>query len=293
MPEEQERLTVGPNTYFIDVDDPYINSAEFVRLREQDRAITSSMPLFPVGFDPRGKRIIDIACGPGGWIRECIHQEPGIDEIWGIDNNKQVIGYAAKHVATRNNKRVSFALMNVLEPLDFEDEYFDYVNIRFVTGVLERDEKVWLKLIRECMRILKSGGTFRLTESEMSWMPNAEATNTMLYALMQVMWKRGKAFASWQLAVTPVLSHVLREAGLVDLQEQILSLDYSHGTDLHKLVIADTIHVMQVSRVGLVKLGGIPEEQFDTLFEQMCVETSRPDFKARWPIPTWTGRKPE
>lgn len=284
---------LGEQTYIVDTSDPYINSAEFVRLRKQDRAVTTSMDLFPAGFDPRGKKILDVACGPGGWIREAIRIQPEIEEIWGIDNNRRVLSYASSHTTTRQNKRVKFALMNILDPLAFEDGYFDYVNIRFITGVLERSEEVWLKLFTECLRILKPGGTFRLTESEMSWISLATSTNAMAFGVMQMMWNMGKAFSHWQLAVTPVLGDILEQAGLVDLQEQIIALNYSYGTELHEPVVGDMINIMQVSKQRLISLGGIHEEQYDELFEGMLKETSSPKFRARWPLPSWTGRKPE
>jgi ubiquinone/menaquinone biosynthesis C-methylase UbiE len=289
----EEGLTKGPKTYFADTDDPLINSAEFVRLREQDRAVTVSMDLFPAGFDPRGKKILDVACGPGGWIRECVRKEPEIAEIWGIDNNKRVLSYATNHPTTKQNKRVKFGLMNILEPLEFPDGYFDCVNLRFITGVLDRSEEAWLKLFNECLRILKPGGFLRDTESEMSWIPLAPSTNTMLYALMQFMWKRDKAFASWQMAVTPIVADVLGQLSLTDVREQVIALNYSHGTELHKLVVGDMIHIMQVVRAGIISLGGIPEDQYDDLLAKMNEEMYGPKFRARWPLVSWTGRKPE
>lgn len=295
-----ESLTLGQNTYFIPTDDPTVNSAEFVRLGKQDYAVTESMDLKPrilnpEGkdiFDPTGKDILDVCCGTGGWIRKMVRVYPGIKRIVGFDNNKKIIADAQNHIATRNNKRVQYELMNLVElPWDFPDASFDYVNIRFISGVLSRDITTWRATFAECLRILKPGGVFRLTESEMSWMPYAPATNRMIFAMMQVMWEMGKAFANWQIAVTPILSKLLKESGLVNIQKQIIALDYSYGTELHAPVVEDSLYVMQVSRKGLIRFGGIPEEEFDALFEEMRKEVHSPNFLGTWPLVSWVARK--
>lgn len=291
---DDDSLTVGENTYFIATDDSTINSAEFVRLSKQDQAVTASMDLLPAGFDPTNKSILDVCCGTGGWIREVERLHPEVKEIVGFDNNKKVIASAQQQAVTKHCKHVRYELMNLVEiPWEFPDASFDYVNVRFISGVLSRDVETWRATFAECLRILKPGGVFRLTESEMSWIPDAPATNRMLYALMQVMWKMGKSFASWQIAVTSKLSLLLQQSGLVDIQRQAILLDYSHGENLHAPVVEDSLYVMQVSRKGIINLGGIPEGEFDTLFEQMHKEVHSPDFLAVWPLISWVARKPE
>jgi ubiquinone/menaquinone biosynthesis C-methylase UbiE len=292
---EEEVLTLGKNTYFIDTTDMSINSAEFVRLLKQDTLMNVEMKeqidVFPDGYVPTEESaILDVACGPGGWLRDVALDYPNIT-LKGIDNNKKVIDFARNHEQTSHNQNVSFELMNILDPFDFADETFDFINIRFVTGVLSTNEEEWLTLMKECHRLLRPGGYLRITESEMSWIAHAPVTNRFLYALMQVMWTAGKSFSSWQLAITPMIEEFFGVCQFTDIKQTLLGIDYSYGMKAHNAVIEDTLMIMKISRKPLISIGGIPGDEFDPLFKQMAQETKGERFRATWPIVITDGRK--
>lgn len=60
---------------------------------------------------------------------------------------------------------VTFQHGNVLEGLPFEDESFDFINLRFFMLALKRDQ--WAIVMKEIYRLLKPGGCLQSLESGM------------------------------------------------------------------------------------------------------------------------------
>src|SRR5438874_12617188 len=148
------------NVYFNDPE----NVAEMARLLGQDRLITEGMGgLFPERFDLSGiHRILDVACGPGGWALEVALKYPQI-EVVGIDISQAMITYAQAQVQVQGLENASFQVMDIQKPLNFPDGSFDLVNARFINFL---PAATWPQLMQEFGRITRSGGVIRLTESE-------------------------------------------------------------------------------------------------------------------------------
>src|SRR5260370_28635541 len=110
------------------------SGAEMARLLDQDRLITNGMGgLFPELSNDFSRiyRILDGACGPGGWALEIAFKYPEI-EVVGFDVSKAMIDYANVQARVQGLENASFRLMNLLKPLDFSDNSFDFSNVRFV-----------------------------------------------------------------------------------------------------------------------------------------------------------------
>src|SRR5574337_629667 len=79
------------NTYLFDSE----SASEMARLISQDLLVTKHMGgLLPENPDFSGiKRVLDVACGPGGWTMEVAFAHPDI-EVVGIDISRIMIDYA-------------------------------------------------------------------------------------------------------------------------------------------------------------------------------------------------------
>src|SRR6266568_7112831 len=88
----------GDSVYFNDPE----NVAEMARLLGQDRLITKGMGgLFSERSDLSGiHRILDAACGPGGWALEVASTYPEI-EVVGFDVSQAMIDYARVQAQAR------------------------------------------------------------------------------------------------------------------------------------------------------------------------------------------------
>ncbi len=164
------------------------SGAEMARLLDQDRLITKGMGgLFPErsnGFSGM-HRVLDGACGPGGWALEVAFTHPDI-EVVGFDISQAMIDYANGQARVQALDNASFHVMNLLKPLDFPNSSFDLVNVRFVNFL---PAATWPQFVHELARITHSGGFIRLTESEwwyFSTSPALETLNSMVIQAIKV-----------------------------------------------------------------------------------------------------------
>ena len=131
----QTRHRSNGNNYFIDIE----STTEMARLINQDRLFTENMGgLFPELQDISSMHdILDIACGPGGWILDVATAFPEIRAV-GIDVSHTMIEYARASAWSRGLDNASFLVMEALEPLEFADDSFDMVNARSIIGFMPR-----------------------------------------------------------------------------------------------------------------------------------------------------------
>src|SRR5205807_5280187 len=165
--------TINPqdeNTYFIDAE----SGAETARLLNQDRLITSHMGgIFPARFDLSNvKDVLDIGCGPGGWVLDVAFAYPEMNVV-GIDISQTTIEYARAQAKVQLLDNVSFKVMDATRPLAFPDNSFDFINARFIFAFMPTS--AWPKLLQECIRLTRPGGTIRLTEFDVYGVTNSPA----------------------------------------------------------------------------------------------------------------------
>src|SRR5947209_5536321 len=117
------------NAYFNDPE----SGAEMIRLIDQDRLITKGMGgLFAEQSDLSGiNRVLDVGCGPGGWVLEMAFAYPQI-EVVGFDVSEAMINYARTRAQVQHLNNAHFHVMDARQPLNFSDNSFDLVNARFV-----------------------------------------------------------------------------------------------------------------------------------------------------------------
>jgi SAM-dependent methyltransferase len=119
----------NPSTYFVHSQH---DEAEMIRLLLQDQFITAGMGGMLAGLErPEAfQRVLDVACGPGGWVLEMASLYPTM-QITGIDISWRMIEYArAQAQARRLLRQVEFQVMDAMRPLEFPDNTFDLVTLR-------------------------------------------------------------------------------------------------------------------------------------------------------------------
>src|SRR5260370_35310656 len=128
MPEHIDpRGQDNPSNYFVE---DRSSNPEMIRLMIQDRTITEGVggPLSEQADHASLHRIIDIGCGPGGWLLETAFRYPHV-ELTGIDISWRMIEHArAEEQSRKLSDRVEFLVMDALRLLDFHDGSFDLVN---------------------------------------------------------------------------------------------------------------------------------------------------------------------
>lgn len=234
--------------------------------------------------------ILDIACGPGGWVLDVARTYPEI-EVTGIDVSEPMIRYANASARVRGFDNAHFYVMNALEPLDFPDDSFDLVNARSLLGFMT--PTAWSALIEECKRILRPGGVLRLTEFDKG-IYNSAACGQYWETFARALYITGRSFSpdGRQFAVIPQLGRLMRDAGFQGVQNRAHAMDHSSGTDAYGIWYQLYKITCKLLEPFLVASGATTSEEFERMYQQMLVEIQSEQFCGMELFLTVWGEKP-
>jgi ubiquinone/menaquinone biosynthesis C-methylase UbiE len=265
-----------PSTYFLQ---DRSNEAELKRLRLQDQMATLIMGGYlPEQSDPTHfQRVLDVACGTGGWLIELATLAPRTARYTGVDISERMLETARTHArAQQVNERVTFLQMDALRMLEFPAASFDLVNQRFAMSYMRTWD--WRKLLEEFHRIARPGGVIRLTESDLTYQSSSPALVRLFHQLGEALYSSGHLFARHEEGIADRLAGLLQQyAGLRDVQTRVAVLDYRAGTPAGDLFAQDMIHAFQTSLPFLQKWTHVPAD-YEALYQQMVTEVQQPDF---------------
>lgn len=276
------------NTYF--VQDKQLKE-ELVRLTLQDRLLTTSMGgVLPEQTDPSAfQRVLDIGSGSGSWVIEMARTYPSMSLV-GIDINPGTVEYANTQAREHSlTDRVQFQVMDALKKLEFPDETFDLVNLRFGIGYLRTWD--WPELLSEMLRVAHPGGIIRLTEPDVIQTSNSPAHMKLQDMLQCAFYKSGHLFENESTGLTAHLANFLKRYGLRQVQTKDYALEYKAGTPEGQTYYQDNAHAMNTGRPYLAKWGCL-DANYDALCQQMLKEMQQSDFHATWKLTSAWGSKP-
>lgn len=277
------------NTYLFDPE----SAEELARLLNLDRFVTRNMggPLTGVVDPSLLHNVVDLACGPGGWVLDVAFAYPHL-KITGVDISQVMIQYAQMRAHSQGLDNASFQVMDITKPLDFADGSVDLVNARFLFSVLLRD--AWQPFIAECYRILRPGGLLRLTEMIDPAITTSAACERRQQLSFEAQWRMGYGFSptGQTLGVATVLPHFLRKEGYQQVSHTAYALDFSADTDAWWEVYRDAEIVGLLLQPLLIHSGVATIEEADALYRQMLTEMHAEDFCGMWHYMTVYGTKP-
>src|SRR6266581_1186890 len=267
------------------------NEEELLRLVGQDRLVTASMGgVLPEQADPSAFRhVLDVACGPGGWVIEAAQAYPEMLLV-GIDINQPLIEYARAQAAAHHvDDRVKFHVMDALRILEFPDASFDLVNLRFAISFVRTWD--WPILLKKLLQVVRPGGMVRLTDEEVIHQSNSPASMQFCEMLLCALFRSGHLFAQESTGLTAHLAPLLSRYGCQQVQTRAYALQYRAGTPEGQAYVEDGVHVLRTLRPFLQKWGCMSKD-FDAIRDQALEEIRRPDFSATWHLLTAWGIKP-
>jgi ubiquinone/menaquinone biosynthesis C-methylase UbiE len=288
MPASPEPFTRQPNTYVLDAE----SAAEMARLMRQEQLLTSGMGgVFPEPIDLSGvERVLDLACGPGGWALEVAYTYSDM-RVVGVDISERMIAYANAQAQVQQRSNVTFQVMNVLKPLDFPAGSFDLVNARLISTFVQRSQ--WSILFEECLRVLRPGGTMRLTEVQlgMSNKPMFEkAFQQCLRALHAV--EMSFSPSGFYHSTVQMLPSFFRRSGLSIVGHMAHFIEFSTGTPAHESFYDDCAMMFHLVEPLMTKIGLATREDWYVLYQKALAEMHEEDFCAAWMLLTVWGNKP-
>ena len=280
--------SANEGSYVIDAE----SASEMARLMHQDHLMTERMGgLFPPTLDlSQVHDVLDLACGPGTWVLEVAYANPEIEAV-GLDISSRMIRYAQARAQSQQLPNAHFEVADILQPLEFEDDSFDFVNARTIVGFMM--PSLWPGLLQECRRVSRPGGIIRLTELELglSNSPANEKINGLL-SKAGYLAKRSYSPDGLHIGITPMLSRFLRNAGCEDIQYAAHAIDFSAGSPAHEEFFQNMMIGLQLLQPFLLRLKVITQEEIDQLYQQALTEVQSDDFCAvMYYLSAW-GRKP-
>lgn len=284
----QENQPKSGNVYFSNPE----SSGEMSRLLGQDRLFTEGMGGLLAEFDDlaRFHRVLDIACGPGGWAQELAMAHPEM-EVVGFDISQTMIDYARASAEAHQLANLTFYVMDLQKPLDFDDNSFDLVNSRFINFL---PAAAWPRLMSELNRITRPRGIIRMTESEWWYFSNSPALESLNAMLIRALKAQGGSFSKSGrfTGVLPMLGQLLQDCGLINIQQKSHVIDYSYGSKAHEGFRQDARANFKLFQPFIIRMGVATQEELDHLYEQMLTEMASEHFRGlMFPYTIW-GEKP-
>ncbi len=248
------------------------------RLQLQDRFITSVLggPLPEQPEPTRFSRVLDVACGTGGWLIELAKSFQGIPELMGVDISKRMVEVASAAAKEQQVQgRVSFCVMDALSLVGLPDNSFDLTNLRLALSFLRRWE--WSQALRELQRVTRPGGIIRLTESDL---PDQSTSPTLLRLcrlLAQAYSQAGKYFQAQANGVSDELASLLVQQGIQNVQTEVHRLEIRAGTEYGQFFFDDMKYLFRTNVPFLQKWTKVPPD-YEVLYRHMLSEMKQPDF---------------
>ncbi|KAI7875283.1 S-adenosyl-L-methionine-dependent methyltransferase [Lichtheimia hyalospora FSU 10163] len=214
-----------------------------------------------------GAKILDVGCGPGTWLMDVATERPDC-ELFGVD----MCNVFPSDIRPPN---VQFMHGNVLERLPFDDNTFDFINMRFLMLALRQDE--WIIALKEILRVLKPGGCFQSLESGMMDRGN-EFCLWVGKTFIDVMRSRGQ-----EPYIAFTLESILKEAGF-NFVKSIQRDTYLDKPDpLNREFLWDIRNIVKSTQPFLAGPLGVPPDQYSRFLDKFEAECQKPPG-ARWMI---------
>ena len=275
-----------PNTYFVqDMND----EKEVERLIIQDEMITGVMGgVLPEQENPTFSRVLDIACGTGGWLMKLAQEYP-IVEGQGVDVNAKMMEYArTKAEQCGLSSRVHFQVMDATLMLRFPEQTFDLVNLRLGHSFLRTWD--WPKMISEMLRVTRPGGTVRLVESYLVPTSTSAALTEIFMTIVRADFASGRLREEIPSGMANQLAPMLHQYGAKDVQSKAIVVAGQQGTKVRDAFYQDVFHLVHTLRPFLHKFANVGKD-FDELGRQALQDMQEPDFESSATVVVAWGKK--
>ncbi len=287
MATPQESSQESPSTYIVQ---DRSNQQELTRMAIQDQLLTVSMGgVLPEQTSPLSlQRVLDVGCGPGGWLIEMAKTNPSITQLIGVDISDKMLDYArAQALAQQVDERVTFQKMDALRMLEFPQAYFDLVNQRLGSSYLRNWD--WRKLLQEYRRVLRPNGILRITEGDMVTESSSPSYLRFNQLIFQALNQAGHFLVAEPNGVTSQLSNLMTQYGFQQIQTRTSQVSYLSGTPLGQRYFEDASHASHTLLPFLQKWLNVPQDYQD-ICQQMLHDMQQPDFSATWNLLTVWGK---
>jgi ubiquinone/menaquinone biosynthesis C-methylase UbiE len=232
---------------------------------------------------------MDVGSGSGGWVFTTARTYPEMNLI-GIDISQRMVDYARRQAKDLQlDGRVEFHVMDALLLLEFPNDYFDLVNLRFGVGYLRTWD--WPKMISEMLRVCRPGGVIRVTECEVGGQSSSSAIMQIYDMLTCALFRSGHLFEEKKSGLIDHLVPLLTRHGCQQVQSRICVAAPQVGTPEATAASENIVAMCRVSRPFLEKWGCLASD-YDTISQQVLEQLQDPESPGSTTLLTVWGNKP-
>jgi ubiquinone/menaquinone biosynthesis C-methylase UbiE len=175
--------------------------------------------------------------------------------------------------------------MDALRRLDFPGASFDLIHQRAGMSWLRKWE--WNKLLTECRRVVRPGGTICISEMNVLVESNSPALTQLSHISLKAFAHSGRLFVPESDGLTGQLEHLLTQCAFEHIEARVYPLIFRAGTDAGQDFYEYMWRFYRVALPFLQKWTALPDN-YQQMYQQALKEMLRPDFVATW---TWVSVK--
>src|SRR5437588_10611152 len=270
------------------------SQAEMVQLIATDQLFTRAMgwllPEQPEQTIAQLHDVLDIGCGPGGWVLEMAYANPRL-QARGVDVSQGMIDYANGLARANGLDNAKFRVANAIDPLDFPEASFDLVNVRQLEGVIPA--AAWPGLVKEMVRVTRPGGIIRITSVEWGGVTNSTAYQTLHKLMVKGFGRAGLNHIPDErmYGATVMLGRYLRDAGSVNIQERPSIMDFSAGAEYYQAMNQQWVIAFELVEPFLLATGVATKPEIERLRQQFSIDILQDSFRGILYMLTAWGEK--
>ncbi len=270
---------------------------KLLRLRETEddvahlltlhRALSAWMggALPPTLDTSRIRRVLDVGCGIGAWVREVAQGNPRM-QVFGVDASRFCIEQARELTRELDNVTLLEQDMYRLEEV-FDVSSFDLISVRFMAGTVSVTQ--FPRLLEVLTRLCRRNGVLILTEAELP-LTSSHACDYLSSLVLTAMLRAGLAFTpafSPQIGLMSRLRYWTRALGYTFLRDDTRYLDVSHAVPAHNMLFRQQVALfIQQIRPFLLASQQVSPTELDDLFSHTQEEIAERGFCGACPVQT-------
>lgn len=241
---------------------------ERLRLSVQDELFNRALPVVPSGLKPP-KRVLDVACGTGGWLREMARLYPQA-ELVGLDKNGLLLEYA-KTVALAKDLAITYRIGDMFSlEKTFKSKQFDLIHMRSSTWFL--GDKI-ADVFATCQQLLAPGGTFYVVDFEQPYPTTSQAMRRYGTLFYQAMEKQGTMFKG-----TAEITALFHSLSFTNIRPGAAVIDLCAGAPNRNDFLSDVRRTFSVFKAMIIDAGLQTDEEYEALKQQCLEDMDKPDY---------------
>jgi SAM-dependent methyltransferase len=185
------------------------------------------------------------------------------------------------------SNRVEFVLMDALRMLEFPNNFFDLVNMRFALSFLRTWD--WPKLLQEALRVSKPRGVIRFTEIDVGE-STSQAYNRLVHLSFQALHRAGHYFAPESNGLTAHLGRLMHQHGVRNVQTRTYTFECHGGTPEGQFYLEDTRLLYRTWVPFFKKWIRLPDD-YEDIYQQALADIQDSNFVGRSSLLTAWGNK--